>query len=384
MKRTVLLIILVFLLASCSPKGLPTAEYQSVTGSVLPGESSRVEMDDGAAIVIPQAAYTEPLEVTIERNPPKAETLADPGDEFVPLGDFYEFSVAGGAVTGDVEITLPFDPARIPDGDGALVVAFPGPDGWEFVPAVANGNTITIRTEKYADPVIAWHFTKSTTVCEIERSYTLDLAARTITVFGRVSLHVVKTYQSSVVDDTVKPMADLAVTLVLNDGGWRGSDEAHTYYIATDSDGRFTLVLPDQDLQAGWNWLFISASCPTGVDTTTMETRFSESREYLEFKNTLPVLDMTPETDLSTASECEGSNCKLLVLENYSGSTDTITLTGPAKYTFPFGPGVSTHSLIYGTYEFVYTSCDGKWTSPGTLSADEGWSIAGPPNCNDP
>lgn len=81
--------------------------------------------------------------------------------------------------------------------------------------------------------------------------------------------------------------------------------------------------------------------------------------------------------------ECTGGNCKTLLLENYSGTTDTITLKGPAEYTFPFGFGVSSHSLIYGTYQFVYTSCDGKWTSEGTLSADGFWSIAGPPNCND-
>jgi len=126
---------------------------------VSPDEPAIVEIGDGASIHIPMSSFDETLTVRIERNPAKIEDLPELGEDFMFLGDFYEFSIFGGEVDGEVELTFPIDVSLLPDGPGQLVVLFPNTDSWDFVPVARDGDRVHIMTDRYEDPVTAWHLT---------------------------------------------------------------------------------------------------------------------------------------------------------------------------------------------------------------------------------
>ena len=146
------------IISSCSSSGYKPAEYISTTGVTESGQETKIELDDGAAIIIPANATDTEVTVTVERNPEKSKSLSPLGDDVIQLGDFYNFDISGGTLIDGVDLVLPFDESRIPKKDGMLVIAIPSESGWEFVPVEAEGNKVTFYTSNIGDPLIAWHF----------------------------------------------------------------------------------------------------------------------------------------------------------------------------------------------------------------------------------
>lgn len=134
------------------------AEYTSIKDVANPSQETKIELDDGAAIIIPANATNGEVTVIVERNPEKSKNLPPLGDDVVQLGDFYNFDISGGTLIDGVDLVLPFDESRVPQKDGMLVIAIPSENGWEFVPVEADGNKATFYTSNVGDPLIAWHF----------------------------------------------------------------------------------------------------------------------------------------------------------------------------------------------------------------------------------
>lgn len=161
MNKTFFGLIAIIVLAGCklfSPSEYVQAEYISTNGVANPSQETKIELEDGAAIVIPANATDGEVAVTIERNPEKSKSLPPLGENVVQLGDFYNFDISGGTLIDGVDLILPFDESRIPQQDGMLVIAIPSENGWEFVPVEADGNKVTYYTSNVGDPLIAWHF----------------------------------------------------------------------------------------------------------------------------------------------------------------------------------------------------------------------------------
>ena len=158
--RFLLLAGLVIFLSSCNANKFEPSEYISTTGSAQPGQESRIELEDGAAIVVPANSLQGEVEITVERNPEKINNLPPLGDEVVQLGDFYNYEVSG-ELTGPVDLILPFDENQIPEEEGIMVFGYPSEEGWEYIPVIPDGNKVTIYTVNVGDPIIAWHFAKA-------------------------------------------------------------------------------------------------------------------------------------------------------------------------------------------------------------------------------
>ena len=134
------------------------SEYISTTGSASPGEETRIELEDGAAIVIPVDSINDEVEVLIERNPDKTETLPPLDKDVIQVSDFYNYEIEGGELVGGVDLVFPFDESQIAGEDGLLTVAIPTEDGWEYIPVANEGGKATYFTTDPGDPIIAWHF----------------------------------------------------------------------------------------------------------------------------------------------------------------------------------------------------------------------------------
>ncbi|MBT3314836.1 MAG: hypothetical protein HN390_09495, partial [Anaerolineae bacterium] len=161
----------IFLSACSGAKDFEAAEYISNSGTARVGEETRIELEDGAAIVVPSNAINEPVSITVERSPEKANSLPPLGDDVVQLGDFYNFEITEGEILGPVDLVLPFDEALIPDKQGILVFGYPTEDGWEYIPVEAQDDKVTLYTAQVGDPLIAWHFVdinnpENLTVCD--------------------------------------------------------------------------------------------------------------------------------------------------------------------------------------------------------------------------
>ena len=368
----ILLLSIVVLATACQPQGFQPDQNLVVVGMVSPEDNQPVVLEDGAAIRIPVSALEGEVQVQIERNPDK--TLPDFSGDALALGNFYEFTIVEGEVEGQLEITLPFDPDLIPEGEGALMVAFPTVDGWDYQPGIREGDTVRITTDRYADPIIAWHFKSSkdpVAYCSFNTSYTYDDKDNVYHFIG--TMYKTKSNRSGLnTRNTIQKNRPLVINLVPS----MRYNATLSYSTKTDDQGNFDYQISGSDLEYSWYDIILVGSCPEAGHTEVMNS------DYMTLKHTIHRPTSTPD-DNSPAEECSSGNCKTLHLENYSGTTDTITLIGPETYVFPFGYGVSSHSLVYGDYWFEYTSCDGKWTSSSDLVADSGWSIAGPPNCGE-
>ncbi len=154
----------------------PDSVYQppvGVSGLAGPWADTRIEMDDGAALVIPSDSVSGPTTATIERNPAKLRDLPPLDADVIPLGDFYDFQIEGGGRIVPVEIALPYDETRIPAGTGMLVMAVPTENGWQYVPVDQRSNPVWLYLPDAGDPVIAWHL-----IPDFERqTYTVARAA---------------------------------------------------------------------------------------------------------------------------------------------------------------------------------------------------------------
>lgn len=364
-----MIILLPILLAACQSRGFAPDENLAVTGRVSPEDNQPITMEDGAAIILPGSAFEGEVEVRVERNPGKE--LPDFSGAAVALGNFYEFTIVEGEVEGKVTLILPFDPSLIPDSEGELVVAFPSGDGWTFTPGIRDGDTVRITTDQYADPLIAWHFDRNLGVvyCDFDAAFDFTMDDGIFSVTG--TLYKTTLDNKGVwVNSSIQPNRPIVINLI--QGSYQFDSSSRYFNSRTDAEGKFEFQIQGSEVESGEYDIILVGSCPEKFHQEIQEGTFLGVWWHVD----LPA----PE---GPAGECTGSSCKTIRLENYSGATDTFTLVGPETYTFPFGPGVSTHSIVYGEYEFSYTSCDGKWTSTGHLYADEVWDFSGPPDCDD-
>ena len=70
-----------------------TFQYQRLCS---PGEEKEIALEDGAAIIIPADSINQEIEVMVERNPQKTESLPSLSNDVVQLSDFYNFEIAKG------------------------------------------------------------------------------------------------------------------------------------------------------------------------------------------------------------------------------------------------------------------------------------------------
>ena len=164
MKKLFISLMAIFVLLGCNLFSSSTstdyvsAEYTSTQDIAQPGEETKVELEDGAAIVIPANAIESEISLKVERNPEKANNLPPLDDGVVKVGDFYNFEIDG-TLNGSVDLILPFDLNSVPESKaGVLVVAIPTENGWKYIPVIPDGNKVTLYTDEVGDPLIAWHF----------------------------------------------------------------------------------------------------------------------------------------------------------------------------------------------------------------------------------
>lgn len=160
MKRFLALIpfaIFAFLITACTQKFKP-ADYTSTTGTASSAQETQISLDDGAAISVPETSVDGEVSVTIERNPDKAKSLPPLPKEVVQVGNFYNFQIEGGKLTGPVDLIIPFNASKLPKQDGFLVAMIPTDSGWDYIPVIASDNKVDLYTSELGDPLIAWHF----------------------------------------------------------------------------------------------------------------------------------------------------------------------------------------------------------------------------------
>ena len=87
--------------------------------------------------------------------------------------------------------------------------------------------------------------------------------------------------------------------LELNLNGWRDQSLGKQYRATTDLDGSFQLDLSQENIIAGWNWVFASAECEPWWGTFTVQ-----SEGYAEFKYT-PVVAVDEGENGETFDEVE-------------------------------------------------------------------------------
>ena len=349
MRKAFFVLVLGLLLVSCTPKddsSLSNAAFQKVMEvphettniQARPDEETKLELSDGAKVLIPAGSAGNNVEVVLERNPDKAKTMPALGEYNVPVSSFYNIEPKGDGLVGPVEVQLPVDKSLIPEGmEGELVALFPdGKGGWrsETVNEV-NGKAV-LYTDELGDPIIAWHFgpydeklkehppvsldeyinnkcdgttlfnlgkkkcvdeeyqkfldnfKKTVPVCESEMDMQAVIgegdSGSTVEIYGRVANPVGKALH----DIPKDYFAHLPVELKVN---YKDVNiPPKTIQAETDMDGRFQVTLNygnnDTGLKEGWNWVFASAICPGGKDNAE-----SRSKGYVEFK--LPPKDKT-------------------------------------------------------------------------------------------
>lgn len=308
-KLSIIFIVVIFTLGcglfgsqSYDPK-----EYISTTGVASPDTETKIELEDGAAIVIPASAIGSEVSIKVERNPEKANNLPPLDEGVVGVGDFYNFEIDG-TLNGPVDLVLPFDPDSVPENkEGVLVVAIPTENGWKYTPVVPDGNKVTLYTDEVGDPIIAWHFACIDKVdlnyegqpedpCEEERAKKLvcdpDISLQVIQngeqfeIVGSV-VPVAKNFFGSTVSE---PASNITVDLNLN---LRETGSGQRFSVQTDENGSFSYNLDSSQLKEGWNWVFAKAECDPWWGKLVVE-----SNGYAEFKYTPAVVQQPASTSI--------------------------------------------------------------------------------------
>lgn len=134
------------LLAGCG--GGDPAPEQRATGVALVGvEGGTILADDGAKVEIPAAAALSTFEAAISKDSSGAPPLAD---GMAPVGATYALTPHGARFTQPVRVTLPFDPAAVPEG-ATVAIARANPGGrWTLLRATAQGRTVSTLTEGFS------------------------------------------------------------------------------------------------------------------------------------------------------------------------------------------------------------------------------------------
>lgn len=304
MKRKIILFVAFsFLLSACGVKSFDYAEYMRATGSASPGQESRVELDDGAAIVVPAHSLRQEVNITIERNPQKINNLPALGKDVVQLGDYYHFEIDG-ELTGPVDLVLPFDTDKIPEKRGVPVVAFPDGDSWKYVPVIPDGNQVTLYTAEIGDVLIAWHFDKARKSNDVSF---YPYPGPQIECDSRIPIEIYPWEKGYTVIGVVRPIdiryrniigwfslfdleraAYIEVKLDVNPHNWREASVGRSYTVTTDDQGIFQYNLNADDVLEGWNWVYAKAQCDRWWDSMNVE-----SEGYAEFMVGPP----SPETE---------------------------------------------------------------------------------------
>jgi hypothetical protein len=272
--------IAIFLSACGKSGGFEAAEYISNSGTARVGEETRIELEDGAAIVVPSNSINEPVSITVERSPEKANSLPPLGEDVVQLGDFYNFEITDGEILGPVDLVLPFDEALIPEEQGVLVFGYPTEDGWEYIPVEAQDDKVTLYTAQVGDPLIAWHFVetdlKNSAVCDPKIPLSVTQNGASFLLQGKLDARS-RNLLEFLGGANPKPAANVRVHIKINQ---RDIQEQGQYIVETDENGVFSLEINSlRGLREGWNWVFVNADC---------ESLFEEfayhSEGYAEFK----------------------------------------------------------------------------------------------------
>lgn len=286
----ILLLTIIFVSACSSSKSPKYIENPYLIESAVaqPGEETRIELEDGAAIIIPANSIDENITVSIERNPEKIDSLPPFSEDVVPLGDFYNFTISEGELIGPVDLIFPFEPGNMPEEDrpGYLVIAIPTSEGdWEYIPAFYQDNKVFYQTMDVGDPIIAWHFTDDN---DVEEYYQImgplcepDLAVQifpqegdwdtTFTLIGRVEVRrheFTSTLASSLVsfllnEEIIREVGNIPIDILINPGG------GPLHLIGgnlTDIDGTFEISISPNELKSlgfvdGENWVEVNAYC---------------------------------------------------------------------------------------------------------------------------
>ena len=123
------------------------------------GGETRLELSNGAAVIIPASAINAKAQIKLERNPVKAKDNPPLDGSLIEVSDFYNVEIEGSLLMEPADLVLPFDPALVPEEGGFFVVAAPnGNGGWEYTPVIPEGNQVVFSSLNFGDPLIAWHF----------------------------------------------------------------------------------------------------------------------------------------------------------------------------------------------------------------------------------
>jgi hypothetical protein len=277
-------LMIMFFITSCTPKDQP-AEYGSMTGAASIEKETQVTFEDGASISIPSTSLDGPASIKIERNPEKVKTLAPIPEGFVALSEFYNFEITGANLIGPVDITIPYDTSKLPEGEGIPFALFPTSEGWKYVPVELVDGKATIYTEEIGDPLIAWHFTEVYEPTVIDQNQyicdpdipvqAIDNGDGTFNIVGQV----LPLRQNYMVFWERRPASNVPVTLALNR---KGTGKGNHFNVTTDSGGNFSLIIDaTSGLREGWNWVFANAECDPWYQELAVE-----SRGYAEFEYT--------------------------------------------------------------------------------------------------
>jgi len=301
------------LLSSFTSTDYASAEYTSTQDIAQPGQETKVELEDGAAIVIPANAIDGEVSVKVERNPEKANNLLPLDEGVVKVGDFYNFEIDG-TLNGSVDLILPFDPDSLPESKaGVLVVAIPTENGWKYVPVIPEGNKVTLYTDEVGDPLIAWHFScvkdridlsydgRADTTCEDQQAKLLacdpDIALDVIQNDNKFEIvgSVIPVSKNFFGIELSEPAANITVTLNLN---IREVGSGQKFSVQTDENGSFSYELDSTKLKEGWNWVFAKAECDPWWGQIVVE-----SKGYAEFKYTPTIVQQPASTPISQSNE---------------------------------------------------------------------------------
>jgi len=255
-----------------------TEEALSISGTTVPGEETRIELEDGAAIVIPENSVENEVVVTVERNPEKINSLPPLGEGVVQLGDFYNFIIEEGELLGPVDLILPFDENSIPDEPGILTIAYPIGDSWEFIPVKPDGDKVIFFTDLVGDPVIAWNFKEISEddltwknlefeYCDrnlpLTMSYSEGIEKTDFTLGGQIipfNKNLIDDIASYILDDSVSQYTGGSpVEIIFN------NDPDNTVYTNAGNDGYFSYQFSSDeiDLNEGLNRIKVIAECNT-------------------------------------------------------------------------------------------------------------------------
>jgi len=366
MKKMFISLMSIIFLLGCNlfsgSKDYKSAEYTSIQDVAQSGQETKIELDDGAAIIIPANAIDSQVSIKVERNPEKASSLPPFDENLVKVGDFYNFEIDG-TINGPVDLVLPFNPELVPENEaGVLVVAIPTDSGWKYIPVVPDGNKVTLYTDQIGDPLIAWHFActdrtdlsyeghpdttceneqAKKSVCDPEIALDVNQNGNQFEVVGNV-IPVAKNFFGGTVSE---PAANITVTLNLN---LREVGSGQKFSVQTDENGSFSYKLDTSKLKEGWNWVFAKAECDPWWGKIVVE-----SNGYTEFKYTPQVVEQPIST--STPQSTESPVATII-----PAPTETLIPTGAVLLPDFVGQPIDNAINWLESNGFKYTWIDGS------------------------